>query len=173
VEKIKSEAGANSPVPDKMSYCNGRYVRMANFAAKTENPMMIIGLLAGFFLCILPTIHSGFRQLLHEWPFFYAIFEASVWFKPIFIYPLLSFILLIALLAQLSKGFPGGWREAELAKIPTAKQVVDEALFPSSKKESIIFLYWFFMGFLKPYFWFSVFAVLSYFMMIGGVKWAA
>jgi len=159
-------------VSNKMSYCNGRFVKMAAFAAKTETPFMIIGLLLGFFIFLLPSIHEGARQALHEWPFLYAIFDAGVRLRPAFVSPLLLLVLYSAFVHNMviTKGFPGRTGMHHETSLPTAKSVMSQSFFPSSKKEAIVFLHWFFLGILLIYFWFSLFALLSYFIRIGGVK---
>jgi len=156
-------------LPDKMSYCNGIFVKIGVFMSRIETPVMVAGVLLGFFWFFLPSVHEGTRQMLHEIPFAYAVFDSFTRLKV----PVVLFIFAMGacgiFLTQLSvsRGFPGGWDIRKEGVLPNAKTLVEKKLFPISRRESFIFLLWVvFMGF-SAFLSASPFIFIGYFIRIG------
>lgn len=156
-------------LPDKMSYCNGIFVKIGVFMSRIEPLMLIAGIFLGFFWFLLPSVHEGTRQMLHEIPFAYAVFDSFTRLKVpavLFICAMVAYSVFLVKISH-SRGFPGGFDVHKEGRLPDAKVVVEKKLFPASKSESFIFSVWVVAGFFSIFVSASPLIFLGYFIRIG------
>lgn len=154
---------------DKLSYCNGFFVKIGLFMSRIETPLMVTGVVLGVFWFFLPSIHEGARKMLLEIPFAYAVFDSCTRLEA----PVLLFIFAMGacgiFLTQISisRGFPGGWDVRKEGVLPNAKTLVEKKLFPISRLESFIFLLWVVFMVFSAFLSASPFIFIGYFIRIG------
>ncbi|WP_306603138.1 hypothetical protein [Azonexus sp.] len=153
----------------KTDYCNGFFLKAGKFILITEKKFMFFGIFFGLFLFFIPSIHGGMQQFLKGIPLLYSAFESATKLENTFVYPMLIVTIYNAVVLQVAikRGFPGGWDTNIENGLPTAKEVNDRMLFPSSKNEAIVFSLWVILKIMAIFIWTWPFLLLGYFLRIG------
>jgi len=148
------------------------YFLIAKFHSVSEVYVGFLGAVFGFSVFLAPIMFPVIRDKLRLVPSLYYVFDEVTKLNTVVVVVVLTPALLVSVIQAvgLSKGFPGGWDIREKGMLPTAKEVIEYELFPTSRGEEFIFLLWVVLKFFGVVVWTFPFVFLAYFMRIWEFK---
>jgi len=131
--------------------------------------LQAIGAMIGFFVVLLPTLSSTWREIVVSFPPTRWIYDEFSLFGPFSLAVLLVFIIATIALNGLYRHFPGGWDAKKEWGFPTAKVIRDRALYPTRFLEEVVFWLAAFIGLFGLFLWLYLpFGLMAFFIRTGG-----
>lgn len=116
------------------------HIASARWLAKWSLPMQIGFAAIGFFIVLLPTLSTSWREIIELVPLTAWIFHEFSTLGPASIYLLAVIMVPFFILNIMVKSYPGGWNPTQEWGFPSPKHVIEKNIYPRTSKEE--FVYW-------------------------------